>query len=395
MLQSQHRLDQTRRSRRRVRVPDIALHRAQGAETDPVRAVAKRLLEGGDLDRIAEGRRRAVGFDVADRLGVDPGDLEGLREDRRLAVDARGGETNLVGAVVVDRRAEDHRLDRIAVGEGVGEALQDHYRGAARADGPLGAGVEGTAMAVGGGDASLPVSVAGDLRQDDRRPAGEGEIAFPEIEGLAGQVDRHQGGRASGLKSDRRTAQIELVGHPGGEEILVVGEHRLVARHAPKTLRIGGHMAEIVGVEPGAPEDPDPRRRRRLALPHAAVTGALEGLERTLEEKPVLRGHQGGLMGRQVEKPGVEALDIVEDPRRPDIAFPGQVGLRTPGRAQLLVAEKTDRLDPTDEVLPERLDVRRAGQAAAHGEDGDADRLLSEIVFRGVEAFLSTHLPPR
>src|SRR5690606_39503740 len=90
-----------------------------------------RLRERGDLDRITHRRCRAVALHVLHRLRVHPGDAEGLGDRLRLAIDARGEETDLLRTVVVDRRALDHGVDRVAVADRVGETTHDHHARAA------------------------------------------------------------------------------------------------------------------------------------------------------------------------------------------------------------------------------------------------------------------------
>ena len=88
---------------------------------------------------IAERRAAAVRLDVADRVRLDAGHQQGLGDDLRLPLDAGRGEPDLGGAVVVDRRAADHGVDAVAVGQGVGQALEHHHAGAVALDRAAGA----------------------------------------------------------------------------------------------------------------------------------------------------------------------------------------------------------------------------------------------------------------
>src|SRR5262249_13589607 len=104
-----------------IQVADIALDRADGAE------LTLRRVEGlgqtGDLDRIAQWRRRAMALDIADAVAGDVGHRVGHLDSRRLTCGARGGEPPLRRAVIVETPAADHGVDMIAVGEGVGQTL--------------------------------------------------------------------------------------------------------------------------------------------------------------------------------------------------------------------------------------------------------------------------------
>ena len=146
---------------------EVGLHRAQGAEAGPLGAAgAEGLGERRHLDRIAERRAAAVRLDVADRRRLDAGHHQALGDHLRLPLDAGGGEADLAGAVVVHRRAADHGVDAVAVGQGVGQPLEDHHAAAVPLDRPGRAGVEGAAVCPsGGGDAPLLVEVAGAQRR--------------------------------------------------------------------------------------------------------------------------------------------------------------------------------------------------------------------------------------
>ena len=126
---------------------------------------AKDLRQRSDLDRIAERRAGAVGLDVGDGARIDAGQRLRRRDHLDLAVDARRGIAGLAGAVVVDGRTADHRVDRVAVGERVGEALEHDDARAGAAASAARVDVERPAVAVGGEDHPLLVEVAGALRK--------------------------------------------------------------------------------------------------------------------------------------------------------------------------------------------------------------------------------------
>ena len=87
----------------------------------------KTSVSAGELDRVAQDGAGAVRLDVADRLGGRYPHMRMRGANRRgLAAKARRGVSDLVVAVVVDRRAENHRADVVAVCERVSQALQHH-----------------------------------------------------------------------------------------------------------------------------------------------------------------------------------------------------------------------------------------------------------------------------
>ena len=129
VFERHHGLDQTGNAGGGIEVPDIGFNRADRAITAALAvallamAALKRLAQGGDLDGIAQRGAGAVRLDIADGLGRDLGHGLGSENDRRLSLDAGRGVTHLGRAVVVHRRAFDHRVDRVARGERLGQAF--------------------------------------------------------------------------------------------------------------------------------------------------------------------------------------------------------------------------------------------------------------------------------
>src|SRR5262249_32138255 len=149
-------------------VADIALERADRAELALLRAAAEGLRQRGHLDRIAYRRAGTMGLDVADRLRLDLGDTQGRPHDPGLALAPRRRVAGLIRAIVVDRRALDHGVDRVAVRKRIGQALQHHHPGAAAHHRALRVGVEGPAVPIRREDAAFLVGVDALLRDADR-----------------------------------------------------------------------------------------------------------------------------------------------------------------------------------------------------------------------------------
>ena len=76
-------------------------------------------------------------LDIADAARVDLRAVQCLRDHGSLAVDAGRGEARLVAPVVVDGDAAYQRDDLVAVGQRIGEPLEQHDRGAVAEDGAL------------------------------------------------------------------------------------------------------------------------------------------------------------------------------------------------------------------------------------------------------------------
>ena len=125
-VQGQGGLDEPGGASRVHDVPHIGLDGAQRTEPDVVRAASERLREGGQLDGVAEGRCGAVGLHVANASGLEPGHVLRCFDDVRLTIHARRREAGFERAVVVDRRALYHAVDRIPIGQGIFESLEQH-----------------------------------------------------------------------------------------------------------------------------------------------------------------------------------------------------------------------------------------------------------------------------
>ena len=160
MLQGERGLDQSGHPRRRPEVADVGLHRADRAPAGLAGPPTEHCGQRGDLDRVAERGAGAVCLDVADRARVDPGHPQRLGDDGGLPVDARGGEADLVCAVVVDRVAEHDRADVVAVGQRVGQPLEHDHPAAAAPQRPGGVRVERPAVPVRRQDPAVGVQVA-------------------------------------------------------------------------------------------------------------------------------------------------------------------------------------------------------------------------------------------
>ncbi len=135
-------------------VADVGL---DGAEQQ--RPVGRAVLavggeDGLGLDGVAELGAGAVRLDDVDVRGAEPRVDQGLADDALLGGAVGRGEA-VARTVLVDRRAPEHREHRVAVGAGVGEALDEQHTDALAPAGAVGGVGEGTAAPVRG-EAALP-----------------------------------------------------------------------------------------------------------------------------------------------------------------------------------------------------------------------------------------------
>ncbi len=165
-------------------------------------------------------------------------------------------------------------------------------------------------------------------------------------------MDRHQRGRAGGLHGDARAAQVELVGDPGGEEVLVVaarpsGSRRSRSqrrgRQAVNRLRAGSRLSL------GAGEDADPPGPVR-----GVVAGVLERLPGAFQEErgaagPSARPRAGCSRRRRRRSSSMSATSAPAATKRGILQLVG----RHPGRQHLRLGVGTQRLAAADDQAPE------------------------------------------
>lgn len=235
VLQAQDRLDQARDSGRDFQVADVRLDRSQYARARPWRfGDLECRSQPLDFDGVTQRGAGTVALDIADGRGVDAGHRMGFGDDVGLGGRIRCRVAHFRRSVVVDRRPADDGVNAVAGVDGGLQRLERHHRHTAAEDGAVGANIEGPAVADRRHHRSRRVPVADAVRDAQRRPAGQGHVAFAGQQAQAGQVHGDQRGRACGLDRDAGAAQVERMRYPRCQEILVVLQEQ----------------AELVEVEP-------------------------------------------------------------------------------------------------------------------------------------------------
>ncbi len=308
VTQGEDDLDEPRDARRRVEVAHVALHGAEGAVAPAVGAGAKGLGEGAHLGGVAQPGAGAVRLDIADRLRIHAGRGQGLDHHLRLPHHAGSGEADLERAVVVDGGAPDHRVDGVAVLQGVLEPPQDDDAQTVAEDGPVGSRVEGATVAVPGEDASLLVQVAALLRDVDGHPSRQGEVALVVEEVLAGQVHADQGGRAERLDGAADPLEVQLVADHGDQRVLDVVDRRLLVAEGLHDRPVLVEVVHEVVAEARAGEEADPALEALRVM-----TRVLEGRPGALQEQAELGVQDLGFLRGETEEGRVEQLDALQD----------------------------------------------------------------------------------
>ena len=364
VLQHEHGLDQAGHTGGGVEVAEIRLERTEAAEAHIGRRGAEGLGQCGDLDRVAERRRGAVCFEVADAARRHAGQRLRGCDHLDLAFDAWCGEAGLAGPVVVDRDAANHGVHRVAVGERLGQALEHHDAGARAGARATRFGVERPAMAIGRQDHAFLVQVTRSEREGQRDTAGERHVALAALQRSASDLDRHQRCRAGGLDRHARAAQPELVGHPRAQKVFVVAEHDLVTAHGLGERRVAQQLGVDVAVH-ARPRVHADRLRQRAGR----VAGMLDRFPGAFEEHPVLRVDHLRLARRVAEEACIEELGLFNERAAPHV---GRVRAQRRAHARAVefgIGERRERLHAGSDVVPEAFEIGGLRETAGQSDN--------------------------
>jgi hypothetical protein len=205
-------LDQACYARRRFQVSDVGFNRSQyqplfGGAPHPVDRCC-----GKHLDRVTQGRSRAVRLQVL-HVRRRKSALPESRFDDRLLRPLIGCRQTHTRAVLVDGTPADHCPNRIAITSRVGQALEHHDAAALATHVPVRRSIKRLAAPIGRQHAG---STEGDERlcvQKQIYSACDGHGALTIEQTLAGQVRCHQRRAARGIHRHRGTVPIEVVGN--------------------------------------------------------------------------------------------------------------------------------------------------------------------------------------
>jgi hypothetical protein len=326
---------------------DVGLDRADQQRLGSPRCRSDDGTDGPELDGVAGGGARTVGFDVVDGAGVDAG--VGIRPPQHLFLAglAGSGQEAAAATVVGDRAAADDGIDVIAGGPGARQALQGQHHRSIAPDESVGRGVAELAATVGSHEPRLRVRDRDERLDDDVGTAGERDIALLRRETLARKVHGHERRRARGVHRDARAQHVEEVRQPAGRGV---------------AARARGHVeVDVVGVreEPRlvlVEPHPDIDAGGGTREPLARDAGILERLPRRLQEEPLLRVEPLSLPRRDLEEPRVDAVDPVDEaaeaahdpPRRRRSLVEERLGVEPVSR------DRGDGVDALDEDVPQR-----------------------------------------
>ena len=308
MLQRERRLDEAGHPGSRIEVPEIGFERAEAAVARVRRVAPESHRQRCDLDGIAERRRRAVCLDVPNAACRHAGQRLCGGNDLGLALDTGRRVAGLVRPIVVDGDAPDHRVHSVAVGERPRQGLQHHNARARARTRAARTDIERPAVPVGREDHPFLVQVTRAQRKSDGYATGERHVAFTALEGTAGYLHGDQRCRARGLDGHAGSAEVELVGHPRTQEILVVAQHQLIAADRFDQRRIAQQLRVQVRVH--ARSGIHAHRFRQRVRCVACVFQSFPG---AFQEDPLLGVEHLCLARREAEEAGVEPLGLLEE----------------------------------------------------------------------------------
>ncbi len=265
-----------------------------------------------------------------------------------MPIDAWRGEADLADAVVVERSALDHRVDRVAVLDRIAQPTQHDDAEAVAEHRAGGIAVERAAMSVRREDRAFLVQIAAALRQLDRNAAGERHVALIRLQALYRGAHRDERGRARVLDVERGPLEIELVRNARRDVVV-----RVAHQNGQWAERIGDvapreEVLQVVAVRRCAGEYAD---RSGEAL--RVVAGVLDRLPCRFEEQPLLRIEDFGFLRREAEEFLVELVGIGEHAARTHVV---RVRAREHVLAmrglELLGREARDAFAPREQVAP-------------------------------------------
>src|SRR5262245_17293116 len=169
-------------------MPDIGLDRPDGAEVLVCGVGAHGLRQPRYFNGVAQGGASAVGLQVTQGPGIDPGLLESAADDIGLS---RGvGDRVAIGfGTVIDGAGFDDTVNVVAAGNGLGERLEHDRAYPLPRHIPVTALTKGLTAALAGEKLALTEADVFVGMNGDIDAPGDGQLTFTQCEALTGQVD--------------------------------------------------------------------------------------------------------------------------------------------------------------------------------------------------------------
>ncbi|AJY62567.1 hypothetical protein B7759_05945 (plasmid) [Burkholderia glumae] len=289
---------------------DVGFHRTDKQRLLRGASAPVDLRQRGQLNRVAERGARAMRLDIANRTGFDAGVLQRGFQQALLRPAVRHGQP-AARAVMIDRRAANHRQDPVTIRARVVEPLQHDHAGPFAPQIAVGCRIERVAAAGPRQRPDLAAEHRGQRRQHQRDAARERHAAFTHAQALARLVDRDQARRARRVDKHRRPLDAKHVGEPARRDARCVAE----ARVRIDTPRVTPKREPLVIMPAHAHENAargPPNRARR-------DSGVLERFPAHLQQQPLLRIERHGLALRDAEERRVKAVHRIQETAAPHV----------------------------------------------------------------------------
>ena len=351
VLHAQRRLDQAGDAGGGLGVPQVGLDRPHPAGLLVGAALTQHGAKGPQLDRIPLAGTGAVGLHVLGGRRVNARPLKSVPHAGHLGPQV--GRHHAVGAAIgIDGRAMDQGHDRIAIGLGSRQRLEQHRPGPLAAHVAIGGGVKTLAATIGRQQTRL-AEAALDTRVDQGlNAAGQGGRALAAPNALAGQVHRHQRAAAGRVHREAGALEIKEIGEPvGGNAAGVARQHKGLVVGDAVVLRRSPQQRAVVRAG-DAHEHAHP-----LAADHLQRLAAIfKGLPGHLKEQALLGVHAHRLPRRDAKKGRIKLVDAIHKTAAAHVLMQRHrgIGIEMGGEVPALGRHLTDRRAPFAQQGPER-----------------------------------------
>ncbi len=345
-------------SGRGFEVSDVGLHRSYRQSARRRGRAIKSPGHACDFYRVPERGARAVSLDISDGRWVYARAPHRLPDQLGLRVRVGNGEPVRMPPVV-HPGGPDYRVNGVPVRFRAFEGFQDdrsHSFARRVSVAPL---PEAPAASAGRGEppAVQPIVLAR-VEQEVHAPR-DGHVRIPAPDGFASQMDRRKRRGAHRVERDAWSVQIQVVGNP-----VSYGRGRRTGGNG-RARKGRLDPEELVGAvhHPHIHSNPFPLEAGWR------VAGVFQRMPRGLEEKTLLGVHELGVPRGDVEKSGVEFVHALEEPS-PDGFLRGIVPAVHGMAARR--GRLRDAVPSLGEIVPECVQVRGHGIAAAHADNRHA-----------------------
>ena len=306
MAQGHHHLDHTRHTRRRLRVPQIRLHRPQ-----PQRPLLRPILTVGRqqrlrLDRITQRRTGTVRLHHIHLRSRQTRTRQRLPDHPLLRRTIRRRQT-IRRTVLIHRRTPHHRQHLMPTTPRIRQPLHQQHPHTLGPPRTIRRRRERLAPTVRR-QPLLPTELRKDpRRRHHRHTTGQRHRTLTTTQRLSSKMQGNQRRRTRRIHRHRRTLKAERVGDTAGGDAGRAARQQVTLHLIAGGERRGSGAVVRGG---GADEHTDlvtPQRQRR-------DTRTLQHLPRRLQQQPLLRIHRQRLTRRNTEQPRIEPTDPVKEP---------------------------------------------------------------------------------